>query len=86
MKIIFKKIIYFLGLFISDPLKVSLTYEGPWLYWLLFFVSVFSLIFTIEEIISGGVLTRKLLFSPAGKVLNLENLNQKVGGWWKAEE
>ena len=66
--------------------KVSLTYQGPWVYWLLFFVSIFSSIFVLIEIITNGFLTKRLKLSKIGKVFDPEKYFRTIRGWWDKEE
>jgi len=70
----------------DKPVKVSITYQGPWLYWFLFFVSIVSSILVTIDIITSGFLTKRLRLSRIGKFFDPERYFRKISGWWERED
>ncbi len=70
----------------DKPVEVEITYQGPLVYWLLFFVSIFSLFLAAEEIVTNGFLARKAAASSLGKRIDPERLFKTISGWWEKGE
>lgn len=70
----------------NKPVEVSLTYQGPWLYWFLFVVSILSLILVIIEITTNGFFTRRWGDSRLGKFIKTKSQFKILKGWWDKEE
>jgi len=70
----------------NKPVEVSLIYQGPWSYWLLFFISIVSFILVMVEIITNGYVSRRLRLSRMGKIIDTEKHFKTVRGWWDKEE
>jgi len=70
----------------DKPVKVNFVYQGPWLYWFLFFASISSFIFVTIEIISPSFLSKRLGFLRLGKIFDPEKHFKTIRGWWDKEE
>ena len=70
----------------DKPAKVSFVYQGPWSYWLLFFISIVSFILVMVEIITNGYVSRRLRLSRMGKIIDTKKHFKTIRGWWDKEE
>jgi len=70
----------------GKSVTVKIEYRGRFFYWFLFILSILSTIFVIEEIISGGFLSRKFSAFFENKIFNPQRLIKKMSGWWEKEE
>lgn len=71
---------------LQGPIKVEITYPGRSEYWLFFIISILSLVFVTEEVITNGYFLKKLGGSKVGKPFNVQRMREKVGGWWEKED
>lgn len=71
---------------LEGPIRAEINYVGRLSYWIFFIISIISLIFVSEEVISNGFFIRKISFPKIGKIFHSEKLLEHVKGWWEKDE